>query len=365
LNVCPTGVFVQVEPPESKLQQAIGRSSSQVIELACPRKETPELSRVHGADVLRTPRCLAALSVPTLLELAAGDRTLWLNDSICHACSIGSARRTIEQTVTVADRWLQVMGHASAIRSYLGDAGELVEEAVLRPMIRGDRPVLSRRDFFKSLTSRTSHATGGFVADHDTQRPAESASAYTEGPHTERTDMEDAARHRLPHHIPARRQQLASALRRLAPDAMIPVPTAGLPIADVIVSESCTACGLCAQFCPTEAITFLTDAEYYVLHFSAALCLGEDCSLCIIGCPTDAVRFGQEVMADELLSTQPRPLRAGRLAPCPQCGAFTHAPIPQGEDQSVEVPLCYICRAQANRPGLLSSLAGLNDRERT
>jgi len=365
LNVCPTGVFVQTEPPESKLQQAIGRSSNQVIELACPRKEPPELSRVHEADVVQTPRCLAALSVPTLLELVAGGKTLWLNDSICHACSIGGARQTIEQTVTVADRWLQVMGHASAIRSYLGDAGELVEEPAPRPVIRGDRPVLSRRDFFKSLTSRMPHATGGFVADRDEPWPRESASAHTEGPHAERTDGEGGVRHRLTHHIPARRQQLASGLRRLAPDAMTPVPTTGLPIADVTVSDSCTACGLCAQFCPTEAITFLTDAEYYVLHFSAALCLGEDCSLCIIGCPTDAVRFGQEVVADELLSTQPRPLKAGRLAPCPQCGAPTHAPVPQGEDQSAEVPSCYICRAQANRPDLLSSLPPLNDRERT
>jgi ferredoxin len=128
------------------------------------------------------------------------------------------------------------------------------------------------------------------------------------------------------------------------------VPTAALPIADVTVSDSCTACGLCAQFCPTEAITFLSDGEYYVLHFSAALCLGEECGLCIIGCPTNAVRLGQEVIADELLSTQPRPLKAGGLAPCPQCGAPTDAPDPEGEDEYAEVPLCYICQAKATGP---------------
>ena len=146
---------------------------------------------------------------------------------------------------------------------------------------------------------------------------------------------------------------------------MTQVPTSTLPIADVTVSDSCTACGLCAKFCPTEAITFLSDGEYYVLHFSAALCLGEDCSLCIVGCPTDAVRFGQEVMAGELLSTQPRPAKAGRLAPCPQCGALTDAPAPQGEDDSAEeVPLCYICRARSNRPDLLSSLPPVNDKNK-
>ncbi len=363
LNVCPTGVFAQTDLPESKLQQAIARSSGQVIELACPRKEPPDLSRVPEADVVQTPRCLAALSVPTLLELAEGGKTLWLNDSICHNCPIGGARQTIEQNVAVADRWLQVMGNASTIRSYLGDAGKLAEEPTPRPVIHAGRAVLSRRDFFKSLTSRTSHATGGFVADRDEQRPGESTSAHPEGPYADRMDEEDGARHRLTHHIPARRQHLASALRRLSPDSMTRVPTTGLPIADVTISDDCTACGLCAQFCPTEAITFLSDGKYYVLHFSAALCLGEDCSLCIIGCPTDAVRFGQEVMADELLSTQPRSLKAGRLAPCPQCGAPTHAPAE--DDQSVEVPLCYICQAQAQRPDLLASLPPVNDPEHT
>jgi NAD-dependent dihydropyrimidine dehydrogenase PreA subunit len=362
-NVCPTGVFAQTEPPESRLLQAIARSSSQVIELACPRKEPPDLSRVPEADVVQTPRCLAALSVPTLLDLAARGKTLWLNDSMCHTCSIGGARQAIEQTVIVAGRWLQVMGREPAIRSYLGAADELVEVPTSRPVIRGGRSVLSRRDFFKSLTSRTAQATGGFIADRQGPRPGEAESARPEGPHADRGDTEERTGHRLAHHIPAPRQHLASALRRLASDPMAQLSAAGLPVADVTVSDSCTACGLCAQFCPTEAITFLSDDEYYVLHFSAALCLGEDCSLCIIGCPVDAVRFGRELIVDELLSTQPRPLKAGRLTPCPQCGALTHAPALQGEDEPEEIPLCYICQARANRPDLLSSLPTVNDRE--
>ena len=363
LNVCPTGVFAQTEPPESKLHQALARSSSQVIELACPRKDPPDLSRVPEADVVQTPRCLAALSVPTLLDLTAGGKTLWLNDSICHTCPIGGARQTIDETVTVADRWLRVMGHASAIRSTLDAVDELAEASTHRSLIRGDRSVLSRRDFFKSLTGRTAQATGGLMADRDGPRSGESESAYPGDSRADREDTEERTGHRLAHHIPAQRQHLASALRRLTHDPMAQVSTAGLPVADVTVSDSCTACGLCAQFCPTEAITFLSDGEYYVLHFSAALCLGEDCSLCIIGCPTDAVRFDQELIVDELLSTQPRPLKAGGLAPCPQCGAPTHAPVE--EDESAEVLLCHICQAQTNRPDLLSSLREVNDWEAT
>ncbi len=125
------------------------------------------------------------------------------------------------------------------------------------------------------------------------------------------------------------------------------MPTAALPIADVSVSEACTACGLCAQFCPTEAITFVSDEEYYVLYFAAALCLGDDCSLCMVGCPTHAVRFGPQVIADELLSTQPRPVKAGRLVACAQCGALTDGPLEV--DDTSTARLCYVCQARAGR----------------
>jgi ferredoxin len=344
LNACPTGVFVQTEPPESNLGVLVSRSPNQVVELACPRKESPELSRVLEADVIQTPRCLGALSVPTLLELAATGKTLWLNDSICHTCPIGRAHQTIGSNINSANRWLQAMGHITVIRGYLEAADELADEASPRPVIRGERAVLSRRDFFKSLAGRTGQATGGFIAEREAAHPD-----HTSGPPVDRGDIKNGAEHLLSHHIPVQRHHLARALRRLSPNPTSQVPTAALPIADVTVSDSCTACGLCARFCPTEAVTFLSDDEYYVLHFSAALCLGEECGLCSVGCPTDAVRFGQEVIADELLSTQPRPLKAGRLAPCPQCGAPTDAPDSDEEDGHVEVPLCYICQAQAIR----------------
>jgi ferredoxin len=347
LNACPTGAFVQTEPPELKLPQAIVRSSSQVIELACPRKEPPDLSQVPGASVVQTPRCLGALSVPVLLELAMTDKTLWLNDNVCHACPIGSVQQAIQRAITTANRWLELMGHAPTIRSYLTSAEELTDEPTPRPVIRGDRPIMSRRDFFRSLAGRTGQAATGAIVFPDQLYPS-----LPSGPHPPRRDSTQGAGHRLPHHIPTQRQQLVSALRRLSPDPAASVPTDTLPVADVIVNESCTACGLCAQFCPTEAITFVSDDQYYVLNFSAALCLGNDCSLCVVGCPTNAVRFGHEVTADELLNTQPRPVKAGRLVPCAQCGALTHAPAEV--DETVGPSLCYVCQAQANRPNLLS-----------
>jgi ferredoxin len=333
VHACPTGVFVQTRAPESKLPQAITNSSSQTIELACPRKEPADLSQVPEAGVVQTPRCLAALSAPALLEMAAAGKTLWLNDSMCHTCPIGQARWAIQRTITTANRWLQVMGHEAIIRSYLINADELADTPVSWPVIQGSQPIMSRRDFFRSVT-----------------RLAEQTAVPPDGS----LPSEDGMGRRLAHHIPAQRQHLATALGQLVTHPSASVPTAALPIADVTISDDCTACGLCAQFCPTEAISFVSDGEYYVLNFSAALCLGDDCSLCVIGCPTHAVAFGQEVMSGELLRTRPRPVRAGRLAPCAQCGTLTAA---DEVDAADEAALCYVCQTQANRPSLLSSLS--------
>lgn len=331
LHACPTGVFVQANSPESKLSQAMTKSSSETIELACPRKAPADLSHVPEASVVQTARCLAALSAPILLEMAATGKTLWLNDSMCHACPIGQARWAIQRTITTANRWLQLMGHEAVIRSYLINADDLADAPVSRPVVQSSQPIMSRRDFFRSVT-----------------RLAEQTAVLPDEP------LPSEAGHRLPHHIPAQRQHLAASLGQLSPDPSASIPTAGLPIADVTISDDCTACGLCAQFCPTEAISFVSDSEYYVLNFSAALCLGDDCNLCVIGCPTHAVAFGQEVMSGELLRTRPRPVKAGRLARCSKCGVLTAA---DEVDAANEAPLCYVCQAQANHPNLLSSLS--------
>jgi ferredoxin len=349
VNVCPTGAFVQSEAPESKLTQTLARSPGAVIELACPRKEPVELTRVPGASVVQTPRCLAALSVPALLELVATGKTLWLNDGICHTCPIGQAQHAIQRAVITANRWLQVLGQSPVIRSYLTTPDELVNEPISRPIVPGEHATITRRDFFRSLSGMAGRATASAVADIP---GGSSLPRLGESPVSEEDERG------LAHYIPAQRQHQAYALRRLARDLEALVPTASLPIADVSITDACTACGLCARFCPTEALSFVSDDEYYVLNFSAALCLGKDCSLCVIGCPTDAVRFGQEVTLEELLGTRPRPVKAGRLAPCVQCGGLTDVPVEV--DETPDTPLCYVCHAQANRTDFLP---GLSSRE--
>jgi hypothetical protein len=60
-----------------------------------------------------------------------------------------------------------------------------------------------------------------------------------------------------------------------------------------IDADACTACGTCADFCPSDAIE-VTEAA----HIDPTLCIG--CGECIAVCRDDAVRFGWGIMGAEL-----------------------------------------------------------------
>lgn len=51
-----------------------------------------------------------------------------------------------------------------------------------------------------------------------------------------------------------------------------------------IISELCSACGLCADTCPVEAIS-----QIGVYKIDPELCTS--CGLCEDDCPSDAIRF--------------------------------------------------------------------------
>ena len=340
LHVCPTEVFLQPEPPEARLPRVVASAPTPAVELACPRKSPPELSRVPGASVVQTPRCLAALSVPALLELNTAGKSLWLNDSVCGTCPIGQVRHAIRENLATANRWLEVSGKPPALRSYLSSPDGLSPAPAQRPVLRGDRSVMSRRDFFRSLVGRTEQAPAG--------PPLALSGASPVRPVRQRRQPARGGQRQLPHHVPAQRLRLNQVLSPWLPDPYAAVPTQGLPIAQVDASDACTACARCAELCPSQAITFVSDNDYYVLNFRAGLCLGDACSLCVMGCPTQAVSFGEAVSADELLGSQPRPLRAGRLVACARCGTLTHAPAE--DEESAPAPLCHVCRAQDNQP---------------
>ena len=345
LHVCPTEVFTQRGAPETATAQTVALTSGEAIALVCPQHADPGHTRAPVSAVVRHKRCLAALSVSHLLELSdGGRRTLWLDDSPCAACPIGQVQSAIVRTATAANQLLQAFGRAPAIRTCRHHADALLEAPVQRRVIEGDRPELSRRHFFGAL-------------GHLARRTA--ATAIAESLPAPQPGGARTVEQRLPHRIPPQRMRLFRRLKRLGTAADTPISTATIPFANVLVNEeACSACKLCARFCPTGALHFAADEEGFALYFKPAICI--DCGLCAVACPEDAVRFAAEIAPQALVADSWERLASGRLAPCVTCGAPTAVPqAGDAESTAVDAPRCYVCRRGAAPAAPLQDTAGL------
>jgi len=340
---CPTEVFVQPGATEAHLPAVIGELPAGPVELACPHvlpsgKGGSADSRVTGATVVATPRCLGAVSPMLLFELAADGREIWLNDAHCRECPLGRAQPTIVRAAAEANAWLGALGRPARVLTYQTAPQRLAAQPMARPVTAGNEPVLSRRGFLAFFGRRTSAAAATAAS---TILPSQEAGSAPAPP----TPRARGAGERLPHHLPRERRRLYTILSRVG-DLPAQLDTANLPLAVVqIDSDRCTACGWCARFCSTQALTFRNEDGRFALDFTAWACVA--CGLCELGCPSGAVSFGQELEGASLIESNPRRLLTGELIACAVCGQPTAA---------VTGPTCYICRAKPSPERLASDL---------
>jgi ferredoxin len=343
LHWCPTDVFSQRGVPETNLVQTVSLLSEEAVSLTCPQNSDAATTRAPVSAVVRHNRCLASFSVSHLLELSDGGRqTIWLDDSPCAECPIGRAQPAIARTAETTNLLLQAFDCRSAIRTYVSNSEDLEVAPTSRTVIDGDQPEVSRRSFFSALGQLTRRTAATVISE---ALPVPEAGAPV------------PVDQRLPHRIPASRGRLYSQLKRLGTPSEVPVEAAGIPFADVNVdTNACSACGLCARFCPTGALRFVADAESFVLYFRSSICI--DCGICAAACPEDAVSFGPRLSASALIDTEPQPLVAGHLIPCAGCGAPT-ALRGDEADQPEGGPRCYVCRQGPDPTSPLRGTAGL------
>jgi len=317
LHLCPTGAFREAGDRAGRLLDILGSLDGASVELACGRKENLALTRAEVDCVVEVNPCLASISLPTLLmAVVRGMVSLWLNDQPCAGCPIGSVRYEIRQTVEKANRLLTAFGQGRRVFTYHGASELLAKESRERPVMQGNLPRYSRRDLFTSLRRRVRSVL---------------ASALAEAPPPEASP---SGEDKLPHRLPQERRALARILASLGPPTVERINLTGLPFAAVSIEGECTACGLCARFCPTGALAFVSDRSHFRIGFSAVNCL--DCAICSLICPTQAVVFEAEIETRQLIEGTCQTLREGELAPCQGCGV--DCAMGDGE------PLCFVCR---------------------
>jgi ferredoxin len=159
---------------------------------------------------------------------------------------------------------------------------------------------------------------------------------------------------RLPQQVLAGRRRLLAALAHLQGGQAGNLESDESPFAAVQVDrERCSACDLCARFCPTGALQFNLQYNTFTLSFQTAACV--DCGVCTAACPEDAVTTSKSIALSAILAEDVTAMADGELVRCTSCGALTaHA---GGES----LARCHVCRRGAGVVTSLRDDAGLMD----
>jgi ferredoxin len=336
LHVCPTDVYTPVLDFEKKLGQTVASLPLEPIALVCAAHPAPAITTAKVTAVVQHRRCLAALSPADLLELSAGGRRpLWLDDSPCTECVIGRAQAALQRSADSARALLHAAGQPPAILLHSERPPAADARAVRVPLFDGAQPAISRRSFLSRFRPSRDEEQEATHVEEWIQRGAPVST-------------------RLPQQVPEGHRKLLAALDHLESAQAEKFATAQTPFAAVLVDTSlCSACGLCARFCPTGALHFTAQDGVFDLSFQPAACV--DCGVCAAACPEHAIMLGESVDLGAILADDIVLLAAGELVRCSVCGA------PTAQTTGVPMARCHVCRQGAGVVTSLRDHAGLMD----
>lgn len=339
--VCPTDAVTAGDAPERRLADACHSMDSGSVTVACVANPRPRSSA--GGPTVRHGRCLASLSAEQLLGLTGdGTRRVELDMSWCEACPIGTAADGAIATVETIEALIPEGRATVSLVGLPGAVDDLIATDSTQAVVESHRPSMSRRGLFSSMRRRVEGAVqrGREIAPPPLRR--------TRGP----------VLARLPQSVPGSRRRLLERLRHVPPRGEhTDVPATQVPFADVVISNSCSACGLCARYCPTGALTFATRAasadapRTFNLSFQMSTCI--DCGICATACPEDAVTFAATIDTRRILEPEPTALHTGTLASCTSCTMPTAATDGPGTAR------CFSCRLGSGVVTALRDDAGL------
>lgn len=339
---CPTDAATAGDAPERRLMDACDSDDSRSVTVSCVVNPHPR-STVGGGTSVRHGRCLAALSVDQLLGLTRdGTRSVQLDMSWCEACPIGAAADCVIAAVEMIEV-LTPTGRATVSLVGLSGAidGPMATNATAA-LVDSHHPTMSRRGLFSSMRRRAESAVqrGRAIAPQPLRRARGPVLA------------------RLPQAVPASRVRLLALLRGMGQlNQRADVPADQLPFADVRIGADCSACGLCARYCPTGALSFVTGAPAsdapgsFSLSFHMGICI--DCGICAAACPEDSVTFAATIDTRSIDRPDPIELRKGTLITCSSCAAPTAA------TDGPQPALCFSCRLGSGVVTALRDDAGL------
>jgi formate hydrogenlyase subunit 6/NADH:ubiquinone oxidoreductase subunit I len=244
--------------------------------------------------------------------VALGMESVKVRTDACSECAWGTLLTLIDEHVAQTQGLLGAWNKATIIESISN-----IQETHVRPLWNAHNPPLSRRDLFR-LASRQ-----GQVALARSIEQKKTGSNHTPG--RDRRRIINAVEH--------------LSVSKAGADPIL----AGNSFAALFVSDSCTACGVCARACPTNALHYSTNPEKttFQLTISTQFCIG--CELCTYVCAPNAVVVDHTPSFSKVFGLEVASiLREGELTKCEKCnGAFASNP---------ETRFCPACDYRQKNP---------------
>ena len=302
LPICPVGAFTADDEAQALLTYA-EHAGAKTYEVVCALN--PQVDVGTSTTAVRVRGCLAGLGVGSYLALVGqGMEQVIVRLDACANCPWSELQPQVEVQVQQAQALLALWGYEAAV-TCLYEAGDDFQK---RPFRHASSPPVSRRNLFS-------------------WREAEKKAAEPDAPPSLFHD----------------RLRFLTAIKHLPAPSNPEATTslAGLGFALMAVNDECTACGICARVCPTEALQMQTDKSSYQLVFSPQICIA--CDMCCHVCTPQAITLTPDPsFAQVFASPIEQVMQQGQLTHCAKCNTpFAATP---------DTRLCPVCEFRRQNP---------------
>ncbi len=212
--------------------------------------------------------CLSAFSSEHFISMALRSDELFIDLSHCEGCNLNPENRTLE-----------------SIQARVGEAKRFLEESESGKSIKQKPYEPQRRGFFKALYNAAKDVASEPLPKSSIER------------------------------LPVKTTLLKNSIKAETSNLQSHISTSYSFLAQKGISDECTNCGDCVQFCPTNALFFSQDGA--AIWFVAGRCI--DCNICNDICKPKAVSDKEQIDLITYAFDRGEELIHHRLEICNEC----------------------------------------------